>query len=252
MSGLLSNRDIYVDPEGNLKGFRTMASIRASFSLPVLGDNHFIDEFEVIDTIKERLVVDGEEEDPPYFITLEGIDGAGKSRLMEKISAVWSGKCWTTHEPFLEKETQPLFSKIAPTGNVQAYAYIFYVDRMYHASEHIIPALYNDITVFCDRYHDTTRAYQEVTTQADDIGCPTPELTLLLDIAPEIALKRIHARDPEMFQDMGASEYDSFNFEFLGFMAAVRKRYLAIAELEPERFIVINAPNIVYSEDLPK
>ncbi|MDR3206042.1 MAG: dTMP kinase [Candidatus Methanoplasma sp.] len=165
------------------------------------------------------------------FIVLEGIDGAGKSTLCERIKEALSAegrRVCVTQEP-----THDEIGSFIREGRVKgisqaAEALLFTADRAVH-TERICRMLEDGADVVCDRYFASTIAYQSVNlggraSDADwlwNLNRPiirTPDLTILLDIDPEKGMERIGVR--------GAKS----KFEDAGYLSDVRKAYLELAE----------------------
>lgn len=187
------------------------------------------------------------------FITLEGGEGAGKStqqRLLfnrlrsHDISAV------TTREPggtalgveirglLLEMREQP------PTPWAELMLYL--ADRAQHVSEIIAPALVRGQTVICDRFVDSSEVYQGVARGLDQARVRRmnqwvcagvwPDLTILLDLEPELGLKRALER-----QGLLGLPLDRLEGLGLEFHRALRRGFLASAAAEPERIKIVDA-----------
>lgn len=188
------------------------------------------------------------------FITLEGGEGAGKStqaRLLHNRLGGLGIKSLLTREPGgsprAEAIREMLLSgkakALGPTGE----AVLFYVARDSHLELTIRPALARGTWVVCDRFHDSTRAYQGaaggVPIAALDaleriiIGSTQPNLTLLLDLPAEEGLKRA----TERAKAAGETGADRFEAMSLRFHENLRREFLEIAQSEPERCVVINA-----------
>lgn len=188
---------------------------------------------------------------PPrgLFITIEGVDGAGKStqarRLAEGLRA-GGREVVATREPGGApgaEEIRRLLVEGAPgRWSAQTELLLFTAARRDHMERTLRPALARGAVVLCDRYVDSTRAYQgarrdgageAVVRETVDalhnlmIGL-NPDLTLILDIDPALALARAEA--PGRFEDMG-----------LAFQQALRVGFHAIAAAEPDRCAVIDA-----------
>ena len=180
------------------------------------------------------------------FITFEGIEGCGKTTQMERLVTVLTAEghnVLTTLEPgegpiglriredLLTHHPEPL----DPVAELMLYL----ADRAQHVSRVLLPALEAGKTVLCDRYIDSTLAYQgygraiDLKTIRDLNSFVTkglmPDLTFLLDCPPETGLKRIRGSLDRM-------ESQSFAFH-----RRVRKGYLSMAKEEPDRIIVIDA-----------
>jgi dTMP kinase len=194
------------------------------------------------------------------FITLEGGDGVGKSTQIKALERhlVARGRSFvSTREPggtplgklirkaLLEVGNQPIGS---PTE-----LFLYLADRAQHVRDVIIPALESSKIVLCDRYTDSTVAYQgygrgldlktlrEFNQFVD--GGVKPDLTLLLDCPVEIGLSRIGKRlTEEKSLDVRQDRFESEKAEF---HQRVRTGFLALARAEPERFRIIDASRSV-------
>lgn len=183
------------------------------------------------------------------FITLEGIEGAGKSTHMDYIAGLLqtSGrKVLCTREPggtHLGNELRNilLFRKSGHQISEQTELLLMFAARQQHLDEVIRPALHAGKIVLCDRFTDSTYAYQgggrkiksRVIQQLEKVVHPDlkPDLTLLFDLPVRLGLERANMR----------SEKDSFELEEKAFFERVRKTYLNIAKSEPRRVKVIAA-----------
>ncbi|MBB3771320.1 dTMP kinase [Angulomicrobium tetraedrale] len=191
------------------------------------------------------------------FITFEGGEGAGKStqlrRLAEKL-AERGVDVVTTREPGgspgAEIIRHVLLSGAAKPFGAFAEAALFAAARADHLAVTIRPALERGAWVICDRFADSTRAYQGAAghiepalldaLEAATVGDTRPDLTLLLDIPAEEGLARAAARS-----GVGADRFES---EGLTFHRQLRDAFLAIAAREPGRCVVIDGrkePDIV-------
>jgi dTMP kinase len=123
-------------------------------------------------------------------------------------------------------------------------AILFAAARSDHVEQVIRPAVERGAIVLCDRFFDSTRVYQGVTGDLDTafvlaleevtVNGMVPDMTLILDIDPELGLQRAVAR-------RGGDVADRFEKETLSIHQRRREAYLAIAEVEPDRCIVIDA-----------
>ena len=172
------------------------------------------------------------------FITLEGVDGCGKSTLAKTLKEYFESKgreVVLTREPRGKIRELLLGSKELPDA---AELLLMEASRSEHTETLIKPALAENKIVICDRYFDSTTAYQGcargLKSDIIDIlnkfaaGGLTPHLTLLLDIDAETGLARQEG-------------VDRISASGLEFMEKVRRGYLDIAEKEPERVAVIDA-----------
>ncbi|MDR2215062.1 MAG: dTMP kinase [Nevskiaceae bacterium] len=183
------------------------------------------------------------------FITLEGIEGAGKSSLQARLADALSERgrrVCVTREPGgtpLAEDIRALVLKrreepMPPVAEVL----LMFAARNAHVENRIRPALARGEWVLCDRFTDATRAYQgggrgldsSMIEQLAMLTHPRlqPDLTLLLDLPPQTGLSRARGR-----QEAG----DRFEDETLSFFSRVRERYLALAAAEPDRIHIIDA-----------
>ncbi len=182
------------------------------------------------------------------FITVEGIEGVGKSTNIDFLSALIEEKGHTvirTREPggtpMAERIRELLLGHGEETMTDIAELLLFFAARSLHIHNAIKPALRAGQWVVCDRFTDASRAYQgngrglseeTINTLAGWVQEELqPDLTILLDAPAEIGLSRAGRR--------GAA--DRLETEKTEFYARVRDGYLALAESEPERFAVIDA-----------
>ena len=188
------------------------------------------------------------------FITLEGIEGAGKSTVAAALAAALRAHGLTvvaTREPggtplaerLREVVLQRGTERIAP----EAETLLMFAARAVHVENLIRPALARGEWVICDRYTDATRAYQGggrgvsasfiETLSGEVLGGFTPDLTLLLDLPVMTGLERAHARR----RAAGDGDVDRFESETVAFFDRVRARYLDIATADPGRVRVLDA-----------
>lgn len=195
--------------------------------------------------------------DPPSpprgrFITLEGGEGAGKStqarRLVQRLAAAGL-EALATREPggtpLAERYRATLLAgRLARLGPA-AEALAFSAARIDHLDRKILPALRAGIAVVCDRFIDSTRAYQGALGHLDPrligglervvVGPHRPDLTLILDLAPEAGLARAAARRT------AGTDADRFEEQDIGFHTALRQAFLATAEADRDRCAVVDA-----------
>jgi dTMP kinase len=184
------------------------------------------------------------------FITLEGIEGAGKSTVARLVSE-WLASRGITARVTREPGGTPLAERvrrivlergpeiIAP----RAETLLMFAARSIHVENLIRPALARGEWVICDRFTDATRAYQGYGRGMDSAwieqlataihGDLQPDCTLLLDLPVEVGLERARGRS-------GVAA-DRFEAEAVEFFERVRQGYLRIARQEPKRVRVIDA-----------
>lgn len=185
------------------------------------------------------------------FITFEGGEGAGKStqtqRLAQRLKALGIDVV-LTREPGgsngAEIIRHVILSGAAKPLGPEVEAVLFAAARADHLEKVIRPALERGSWVVCDRFADSTRAYQGVLGKVDPrvirslervtVGDTMPDLTVILDISPELGLERAHAR-------RGGSEADRFENEGSDFHRRLCAAYQEIALSEPDRCVLINA-----------
>jgi dTMP kinase len=184
------------------------------------------------------------------FITLEGIEGAGKSTAIRLVAA-WLQerglKVRVTREPggtpLAERVRQLVLERGEEAVSPVTETLLMFAARAVHVQNLILPALAGGEWVVCDRFTDATRAYQGsgrgvdarlLTTLATAVhGGLEPDCTLLFDLPVATGLARARARP-------GAG-VDRFEAETVAFFERVRAGYLALARAEPQRFHVLDA-----------
>lgn len=185
------------------------------------------------------------------FITLEGGEGAGKSTQMTRLARRLSSRGLSvtlTREPGGSPRAEEIREFVLgggakPYGSL-AEALLFSSARADHLNTLIRPALAEGRWVICDRFADSTRAYQGVAgalpssiidaLEAAVVGDTRPDLTLVLDLPPAVGLMRASAR-------RGPGRPDRFEGEGLAFHEKLRGAFRAIAEGEPQRCALIDA-----------
>lgn len=188
------------------------------------------------------------------FVTLEGIEGSGKSTLVkllrEKLDS-YGIPSLCTREPGgcpLGQQIRPLLLNVTQCLEPRAELFLFLADRAQHVRELIRPALAEGKLVLCDRYADSTIAYQgsgrgmdvDILQQLNNFATDGlwPDLTFILDIAPEKGLARARGRNTAAGVDV---EEGRFEAETLEFHSKIRQGFLARAKEYPERFRILNA-----------
>jgi dTMP kinase len=192
------------------------------------------------------------------FISFEGIEGSGKSSLIKNLKNYYKNHAldvFFTKEPggteLGEKIREILLD---PTSEIDPSSELFLLmaDRVHHVKNKINPNLNENKIVFCDRYIDSTIAYQGGGRDLDDkdiegmikmLKLPIPDLTILLDLPVETGLMRAKER----------SELDRFEKEDIDFHKKIRQSYLNLQKKYPDRIIIFNASmneNDVFEEVL--
>ena len=189
------------------------------------------------------------------FITFEGIEGSGKSTQIELLLPVLRARgyeCLSTREPGATKIGEKIRAILLDANHRRMLPVtellLYEADRAQHVREVIEPALAANKVVVSDRFFDATTVYQGYARGVDleliermhrmVLGHLKPDLTIILDLPVELGLKRAWQRIRN--QHTGLRE-DRFEQEALAFHEKVRKGYLTLARLEPERFRVIDA-----------
>lgn len=179
-----------------------------------------------------------------FFLTIEGIEGAGKSTLAQALAEWISSnqrQVIVTREPggtAIGDSIRRILLDSREAMSNRTELLLFEAARAQHIDELIAPALAGGAVVICDRFADSSLAYQNSArgVSSDSVrnlnafatGGLTPDLTILLDLPVEVGLAR-------------QSSLDRISSEGLAFHQSVRQGYLAIAAAEPERFRVIDA-----------
>jgi dTMP kinase len=202
----------------------------------------------------------GAKKDPTRgrFITFEGGEGSGKSTQIKTLAERLSGaelRTIVTREPGgspgAEIIRHLLLSGMGKLLGPEAETLLFAAARDDHVHAVIKPALDQGIWVLCDRFFDSTRAYQGRLGKVEPkilnaiqrvtIGDLKPDLTIILDVPVEIGMQRAAAR-------RGDRAPDRFEAEDVKFHEGLRDAYRQIAAAEPQRCVLIDAnaaPGIV-------
>lgn len=186
------------------------------------------------------------------FITFEGIEGSGKTTQQRLVAEALRANGRTvviTKEPGGTPLADRIRAILLDSANVIdpiAEVFLFAASRRQHTTEVIEPALKRGEVVLCDRYADSTLAYQGFGRLIDldrlrvlndwATDALVPNVTLLFDLPEETGLRRAVSRNADAAQDEGR-----FEAEDLRFHRRVREGYLAMAVAEPKRFRVIDA-----------
>ncbi len=196
------------------------------------------------------------------FITFEGGEGSGKSTQIKRLASALQQRgldVVMTREP----GGSPMGERIRgllldPTAKLDPVAqlFLFSAARRDHVTALIAPALAQGQWVLCDRFADSSRAYQGAAGALPDalinqceaaaVGKTRPDLTIILDIAPEAGLERASRRRNK------GTKADAFEASDLAFHKRVRAGFLAIARDEPMRCAVLDAerPELTIHADI--
>jgi dTMP kinase len=193
-----------------------------------------------------------------FFLTLEGVEGSGKSTQQALLARRLRGAglvVLEVREPGgtpLGESLRPLLlhAQGAPPAP-PAELFLYLAGRAQLAAEVIGPALAGGQVVLCDRFADSTAAYQghgrgmdlELIARLNRLATAGvwPDLTVLLDLDPAAGLARLAGRAGAGGGAAGPGGLDRFEREALAFHRRVRDGYLALARAEPDRFLVVDA-----------
>jgi dTMP kinase len=183
-----------------------------------------------------------------FFLAFEGGEGTGKTTQLRVLSDLLAGRGFeivVTHEPGdtpVGQRLRELLLDPATSVTAQTEALLYAADRAEHVAHVIAPALARGAIVISDRYLDSSIAYQgygrgldiEQVTQTSlwASGGLLPDLTLLLDLDPEVGLRRARGRNGRV---------DRLEGEALDFHTRVREGFLALAGTAPQRYAVVDA-----------
>ncbi|HEY0264942.1 MAG TPA: dTMP kinase [Granulicella sp.] len=194
-----------------------------------------------------------------YFITFEGLDGSGKTTQLRRLAASLAAEdrsVVTLRQPgstalgdrirsiLLDSRSEATLGSIAPSAELA----LMFADRAQAIAQIIEPALSAGSIVLCDRFTDSSEAYQGGGRQLGSerilemhravCGDLQPDLTILLLPPLEVALNRARRRNQRQTQTTGADE-GRFERESDEFYARVHAAYAEIAKREPERVVII-------------
>ncbi|MDB3976019.1 dTMP kinase [Gammaproteobacteria bacterium] len=180
------------------------------------------------------------------FITLEGIEGSGKSTSLNTITEILTERhidFIITKEPGggpLGKDLRAMLLSKSSEISPEVELLLMMADRKNHIDNLVMPNINKGVWVISDRYLDSTYAYQgggrQINTSKIDslarlLDLPQPDLTLLFDLPPLLALDRAKKR----------SELDRFESEPMDFHERIRDAYMSLNEDNPERFRLIDS-----------
>ncbi len=200
-----------------------------------------------------------------FFITFEGLDGAGKTTQLRRLAAVLEGeghRVVTLRQPggtrlgdrirgvLLDSKSEAELGEIAPAAEMA----LMFADRAQSLNKIILPALDRGEIVLCDRYTDSSEAYQgagrglgaERVLAMHKAACDNvqPDLTLLLLPPLEASLARARRRNDRHARQHGTDE-NRFEREGDAFYSRVYEQYRAIAEREPQRVVLLDQPGTI-------
>lgn len=184
------------------------------------------------------------------FITVEGGEGAGKTSAIQAMMDLIKQRGYpviATREPggipIAEQIRHVVLDSRNTAMDARTEALLYAAARRQHLAEKVIPALQDGVAVLCDRFIDSSLAYQGYARGLgleDVLGINRfaiegwmPDLTLWLDVSPEVGLARINAD--------AARELNRLDVESLAFHRKVREGYMRVAERFPERIVRIDA-----------
>jgi len=172
------------------------------------------------------------------LITLEGIDGSGKTTAWEALHDVYPDAVFT-HEPTDSWYGEAVRRSIdEDDADPVAELFLLTADHADHLSRVVRPALDDDELVISDRYSDSRYAYQGASLEGElkrpmeyvrGVHQPftrPPDATLYFDVDPQVGAERAGATD---------------KFETAGYLAAVQRNYETLVDYQPERFVRIDA-----------
>jgi len=201
---------------------------------------------------------------PPHsrgkFITFEGLDGCGKSTQIKKLAFALRGHrlpVVVTREPGGTPTGEKVRHLLLDTGTTSlaplAELALMFASRAQHIDEVIVPALEQGRIVLCDRFTDSTEAYQgggrklgsEPVLALHRVLCGNlqPDLTILMDSDVAASVERARRRNKRRASRGGqiARDENRFELESRAFFGRVRHAYLAIAVRETRRVVLVNA-----------
>jgi len=195
-----------------------------------------------------------------YFITFEGLDGSGKTTQLRRLAASLEAeghKVVTLRQPggtalgdrirsiLLDSKSEAAHGPIAPAAEMS----LMFADRAQSIAEIILPALAAGSIVLCDRYTDSSEAYQGGGRQLGSqrilemhaAACNNlqPDLTLLLLPSLESSLKRARRRNQRHVAQQGTDE-NRFERESDDFYRRIYDKYKEIAAREPQRVVILD------------
>lgn len=193
---------------------------------------------------------------PGYFITLEGGEGAGKTTLLHQMAAYFSKRgltVLTTREPGGSQLGETIRNWLLTKDSKvkighQAELLLFLASRAQHIEEKILPALQSGHIVLCDRFNDSTVAYQggarglgiEHVQKLCNLVCGRiiPNVTFYLKVSPDVGLSRSKRTQKET---AASGEFDRIESESLLFHTKIEESFEYLAKKEAHRIFTIDA-----------
>ena len=193
------------------------------------------------------------------FITFEGLDGTGKSTQMRKLAEALRAaghKVIETREPGGTPTGEKIRKVLLDSGTAGlaplSEMALMFASRAQHIAEVIEPGLAAGSIVLCDRFTDSTEAYQgsgrrlgsDAVRQLHRVLCGNlePDLTLLLDSNPHASVRRARRRNKRASKNGGRGHDENrFESETRAFFGRVRDGYMVIARREPGRVVTVDA-----------
>lgn len=196
------------------------------------------------------------------FISFEGIDGAGKSTQINMLKKHLESKgldVIVTREPGGSTVCNKIRDILLDKNNTElcsmAELLLYYADRSQHINEVILPNINNGTCVICDRYYDSSYAYQlagrNIAESVLDVinglvvGDVNPDITFLLDLPLDVSEQRVSGR----------GEYDRLELESIDFKQRVRDGFLLQAKKYPDRICIVDAtltPDKIFEQILER
>ncbi len=177
------------------------------------------------------------------FVSFEGVDGVGKSSIMQELvfflQQSYRLKLFLTKEPTDNRIGSYIKKTIFDRADFEEtyQSYLFLADRLHHLQAEINPAIQEGKLVLCDRYHDSTIAYQGTTKEKRDFFynmynwqiLRVPDLTIWIDAKIDILQKRLESR----------KQKNSFDQESADFFLQVQQNYRWLFTQESKRIVLV-------------
>ncbi len=197
----------------------------------------------------------------PIFISFEGGEGAGKTTQINRLKNYLENEGYSvvsTREPGGTPESEKIRDLVIQSNDAKwsakAECLLFFAARQMHVERLIKPALSERKIVICDRFTDSTIAYQSFghnlpiefvkNIKREVIGDFEPDITFIFDIAPEMGLARSlkHNASTDNIKEKNEDRYEKLE---LSFHKRLREGFLTIAKENPQRCFVIDASDTI-------